>query len=231
MAERNSSSSRTTSERGGVGSTAASQSAGAENMGQTSTGSHDGLTDRLRHGASAQLNTQKDRATDGLGSVADAVRQSTRQLREQRHETIAGYVEQAADQIDRFSRGLKNKDVGELMRDAQRFAQRKPALFVGSAFAIGLAGARFFKSSSPQSEYEYERGRYGGGSYGGADYRGERGAGVSPATSSTGTAGLAGSTGGTGTGGTAASRTGRTTGTSTPSSSTTSRERPEPGRS
>ena len=46
-----------------------------------------------------------------------------------------------------FSERLKNKDVTELLNDAQRLARRQPALFVGGAFALGLLGARFLKSS------------------------------------------------------------------------------------
>src|SRR5690606_10158614 len=98
-----------------------------------------------------QLSSQKNRATDGLGSVAQAVRQSTRQLRDEQHDTIAQYVEQAADQIDRFSRRLRDKQVPELIDDVQRVARRQLAAFVGGAFALGLVAARFFKSSSPRS--------------------------------------------------------------------------------
>ena len=129
-----------------------------------------GLMTRVRESASAQLASQKDRATDGLGSVAQAVRQTTQQLREQHHDTVAGYVDQAADQIERLSRRLKQKDVGELIGDAQRLARRQPALFIGSAFAIGLLGARFMKSSAPDSGDRYRRSPdYGGyGSQSGA---------------------------------------------------------------
>jgi hypothetical protein len=107
-----------------------------------------GLVDRARSSAADQLNTQKSRATDGIGSVAQAIRQSTQQLRDQKHETIAGYVEQAADQLEKFSKQLREKDVGEMFSDAQRFARRQPAVFVGAAFAVGLVGARFLKSSN-----------------------------------------------------------------------------------
>ncbi|MGH9309596.1 MAG: hypothetical protein ACRD1U_09500 [Vicinamibacterales bacterium] len=108
---------------------------------------HPGIVDRVREKANAQLATQKDRATDGLGTVAQAVRQTTSQLRDQHHDTVAGYIEQAADQLERFSTRLKEKNVNELVRDAQDLARRQPALFIGSAFAVGLIGARFLKSS------------------------------------------------------------------------------------
>jgi hypothetical protein len=106
-----------------------------------------GLMDKLRNGASSQLGAQKDRASDGVSSVAQAVRQSTQQLRDNRHETIAQYVEQTVDGIERFADRLKEKDVNELVGDAQRFARRNPAAFVGAAFGVGLVAARFLKSS------------------------------------------------------------------------------------
>ena len=107
-----------------------------------------GIVGRVKESATAQLATQKDKATDGLGSVAQAMRQTTQHLRTQQHDTVARYAEQAADQIERFSQRLRDKDVGELLDDAQQLARRQPALFIGGAFAIGLLGARFLKSSS-----------------------------------------------------------------------------------
>jgi hypothetical protein len=122
-----------------------------------------GLIDKVKDGAVSQLNTQKDRTTDGIGSVASAVRQSTRQLRDQQHDTIAEYVEQAAAQLERFSNTLKEKNVGELLEEAQRFARRNPALFVGGAFAVGLLSARFFKSSGDRSRNDNWRERFAPG--------------------------------------------------------------------
>jgi hypothetical protein len=111
-----------------------------------------GIVHRIRDTAAAQLNSQKDKATQGLGTVASAVRESTQNLRSQQHDVAARYVEQAADQIDRLSARLREKDVAELLNDAQQLARRRPAIFIGAAFAIGLLGARFLKSSASDSE-------------------------------------------------------------------------------
>src|SRR5690349_23385539 len=113
---------------------------------QNSTGGTK-LMDKVRQGATSQLSTQKNKATDGIGTVANAVRQASQQLRTQHHETIAEYIDQAAGQIEQFSTRLHDKDIGELVHDAQDFARRRPAVFIGSAFAIGLVAARFLKSS------------------------------------------------------------------------------------
>ena len=126
-----------------------------------------GLMDKLRNGAASQLGVQKDRATEGVSSVAQAVRQSTQQLRDNKHETIAQYVEQAADRVERFAEQLKEKDANELVRDAQQFARRNPAVFVAAAFGVGVVAARFLKSSSRSASSSSGdwRERTGGGTY------------------------------------------------------------------
>jgi hypothetical protein len=138
-----------------------------------------GIVSRVKESATAQLTTQKDRGTDALGSVAQAVRSSTQKLRDENHEAIAKYVEGAADQIEDWSRRLREKDVDDLLSDVQHLARRQPAIFVGSAFALGLVAARFLKSSRQQNQYEYSsesRRQYpGGASLSAAHDRGTRG--------------------------------------------------------
>lgn len=120
-------------------------------------GASSGIAGKVKERATAQLTTQKDRATDGLGSVVSAVRQTGQHLRDQQNETVAQYVEKAAEQLERFSNNLREKDVNELLQDAQRLARRQPALFIGGSFAVGLLAARFLKSSRP-GERDYAGG-------------------------------------------------------------------------
>jgi hypothetical protein len=131
-----------------------------------------GLLDKVKQGATAQLSTQKDRATEGIGSVVDAVRQSTQHLRENQHDTIAQYVDQAAGQLERWANQLKEKNVGDLLQEAQQLARRRPAVFIGSAFAVGLLGARFLKSSRERQSASYSNRSGGDDIYGvrGGDY-------------------------------------------------------------
>ena len=117
--------------------------------------SSEGIAGRLREQAKVKLGSQKDRALDGVGGVTNAIRQTTQTLRDQQHDTDARYVEQATGQLDRITQRLKDKDVGELIEDAQRLARRQPAMFVFGAFALGLLGARFLKSSPPDRRREF----------------------------------------------------------------------------
>jgi hypothetical protein len=61
----------------------------------------------------------------------------------------AQYGNSLADKVEQLSSYLDRKEVGELIHDIEYFARRNPALFIGGAFALGLLGARFLKSSSP----------------------------------------------------------------------------------
>jgi hypothetical protein len=128
---------------------------------------NDGVLARVKQSATTQLAQQKDRGVEALGSVTQAVRSSTQRLRDEKHETIARYVDQAVDRIDTWTKQLKEKDVTELVTDVERLARRQPAVFIGSAFAVGLIAARFLKSSQPGHEIaaggETYRSRYPGG--------------------------------------------------------------------
>jgi hypothetical protein len=135
----------------GAGGNAETTTAGRP---QHATGAQNngGLIDKIKQSATVQLTQQKDRGVDALGSVEQAVRATTQRLRDEKHDTIARYVDQAADQFAGWTQRFKEKDIDELATDVQRLARRQPAVFIGSAFALGLIAARFLKSSHPENE-------------------------------------------------------------------------------
>lgn len=105
--------------------------------------------------ASSQIVTQKDNLARGLSSVADGIRQMGDNLRggEQSQTPIAGltakYGDSLANQVEQVSNYLEKKDLRDLVRDVEVFARRNPAIFIGGAFALGIAAARFLKSGNP----------------------------------------------------------------------------------
>lgn len=92
-----------------------------------------------------RINTQKHRATDSLESVAQSLRVAGEQLPETNG--MSRYMYQAANQVDNLAAFLNNRELTELVDEVEDFARRQPALFVGGAFALGVLGARFLKSS------------------------------------------------------------------------------------
>lgn len=153
-----------------------------------------GILNQVREKAASQLNEQKARATDSLGNVAQAVRQSTQQLREQQYDTVAQFVERAADQIERFSNHLREHDLNELVSEAQRLARQQPAVFIGSSFAAGMLAARFIKASRPSRSFGDDRYRGYGATGGGSDTGFDRGGAYDRGTASGPTSSYGGST-------------------------------------
>jgi uncharacterized protein YukE len=158
----------------------------------------------------SRIDSQKDRAADGLGSVAQALRQTGDQLREQDQATgVHQYIASAADQVDRFAEYLRSTNVSQMVNKVEQIARRQPAIFVGGAFVLGLLGARFLKSSGqagfsqtgsiPRDESLVPRGDYTGAASFGRNYPGSVGtSGVGTGNIGTGSVG----TGSTGTGST-----------------------------
>jgi len=124
--------------------------------------------DEAERRAKTMLADRKGRAADELGGVAQAARQTGQQLRGQDRTTIAEYADTAADRIDQVSGYLRDRSIGELIDDAERLARREPELFLIGAFALGLIGSRFLKSSrqragarQDRSYTEYRRSEHG----------------------------------------------------------------------
>ncbi len=111
------------------------------------------VTQRVESG----LDRGKARAADTLGGVAQALLQSSQQLRQQQPQ-IGDYAERAAREMQRFSDYLQRTDVHALVDRAEDVARRQPALFLGGMFALGVVGARFLRSSQRAQRPTYERG-------------------------------------------------------------------------
>ena len=110
------------------------------------------LTEQAKEQATSRLEGQKGLAVERLGTLAQAVRQTGQQLREQDKAGFAQYAESTADQIERFSGYLRERDVNQLISETESFARRQGPLFLAGAFALGLLGGRFLKSSGRRAQ-------------------------------------------------------------------------------
>ncbi len=105
------------------------------------------VAQHARKSAETQLTGGKDRAAEGLGEVAQALRQTGEQMREQEHASISKYVVRAADHVDEASHYLKDHKLGQIFGDLETYVRREPGLLIGGAFVMGIIGGRFLKSS------------------------------------------------------------------------------------
>jgi hypothetical protein len=101
----------------------------------------------VKRRVTSRVDQQMNRAADGLGGIADVFRSASNELRNE-NETLASYVDMASDQMKRVADQIRQKGVADVLDDVQLFARRRPALFIGGAFLVGLGIARFLKSSS-----------------------------------------------------------------------------------
>ncbi|GAC1521278.1 MAG: hypothetical protein NVS2B16_28780 [Chloroflexota bacterium] len=150
---------------------------GAQSAAQQAQETAGGLVVRARQQTTSVLQDQKTNATQTLGAVSQALRQTGESLDASDQAPIGQYAGRAADQIDRLSGYLDSRNIEDLVSETETFARRNPALFLGGAFAIGLLAARFLKSSSPNSD---RQGTYGDsysslGGYGGNRYSSKQG--------------------------------------------------------
>jgi hypothetical protein len=107
------------------------------------------MMDKARTQVMDQLAGQKERAAGSVKSVAQALRQTGQQLRDQDQGAVAPVAESAAEYVERFSRYLQERDIRQMIDEVEGFARREPAMFLGGAFALGFLAARFLKSSRP----------------------------------------------------------------------------------
>jgi hypothetical protein len=140
------------------------------------------LTTEAKTRAADEFDTRKSQAISRLDGVASALRQTSRELENQEDTTIAQYTDAAADQVERFSHYLDQRDFGQLVNEVKQLAHRQPEMFVAGALAAGFLVGRFFKSSRTPARdesyggYGYEYGGYGYGGYAsGPAYSGEYG--------------------------------------------------------
>ena len=101
----------------------------------------------------SQLENQKHQAAQRMTPVQMALRETAQQLRKQGQGPVAGYTDQASDQVERFSGYLRETSVEEITEEVRGFARRRPGLFLGSAALVGFLGTRFLKSSSQGGAY------------------------------------------------------------------------------
>ena len=79
-----------------------------------------------------------EKARQTVDNVADTIEQDS--------PMIADYVRDAARNIDRVARGLKDHSVADLLSMATDFGRKQPLVFFAGAALVGFALARFMKS-------------------------------------------------------------------------------------
>jgi|GEM_PF-4211874 len=92
--------------------------------------------------------------TDSLSGVADTVRRVSGTISQGETQNpvtnyAAQYSETAAKKLEDVAHYFERSDLRVMARDAETYARRNPAIFLGGAFVLGVLAARFIKSTPP----------------------------------------------------------------------------------
>ena len=129
------------------------------------------VVEQVQQVAETNVATQKDRAAETLGTVAQTLRDTSSSMREQQPQ-IASLAEQAATRVEDISNYVREHDIRDFVGEAERFARREPLIFLGGAFAVGFLAARFLKATQPGQSRG--AGQYGGSSFYGGEPSGSQ---------------------------------------------------------
>ncbi|MFB3926624.1 MAG: hypothetical protein ACE14T_11280 [Syntrophales bacterium] len=105
------------------------------------------VKEKVRREAKSILVTRKGRASEHLEKIAQALKKTGQQLREQDLASVAWHAERAAENIERVSRLIRHKDVDELIAKTEDMTRRRPVLLLAGAFALGFLLARMAMAS------------------------------------------------------------------------------------
>lgn len=107
-----------------------------------------GMAGQVGDQVATRIEGQKNVLSDGLMSVAVALRKASDQLRAEKQPTAPEAIEAVAARVERLADYLGERTLGDIVNDSEEFARRNPLVVVGGAFVAGLLATRFLKASA-----------------------------------------------------------------------------------
>ena len=101
------------------------------------------FVDAARLAAESMLEEQRQQVAQKVSGIAEALRNAANSLEQSQNRALAGYVDQAADQVASIYRTVRERHWNEIVADTEDFARRQPTLFVLGAVATGFLVGRF----------------------------------------------------------------------------------------
>jgi hypothetical protein len=100
-----------------------------------------------------QVDQRSTQAGEQVSASADALRTTSRQLREQGQDGPAQAAEKVAHHAERLGGYLSESNADRILGDLEDFGRRQPMAVIALGVAVGFAASRFLKASS-RERYE-----------------------------------------------------------------------------
>jgi galactokinase/mevalonate kinase-like predicted kinase len=104
-----------------------------------------------------KLESGKQTVAEQAEKVAGVFDEAAKQLSQNDLESLAEYTNRFGSNVKTFADQLRNRNLDDLLRDAQNIARRSPGTFVLGSVALGFALSRFFKATADRDAERYER--------------------------------------------------------------------------
>jgi hypothetical protein len=113
-----------------------------------------GLAGSVKQHVAAQAEAQKDGVAERVASVAQQFHGAADGLRD-REAWLADLVDRGARELDGFAQELRQRDVRSILGGVESLAHRHPALFMGTAVALGFALTRMVRGGAADTARSY----------------------------------------------------------------------------
>ena len=95
-----------------------------------------------------QVDQRSTQAGEQVNVTAEALRTTSRQLRDQGQDAPAQAAEKAAHHAERLGGYLSESSADRILEDLEDFGRRQPLAVIGLGVAAGFLASRFLKASS-----------------------------------------------------------------------------------
>lgn len=118
-----------------------------ETLKQKGQQSADEIKDAAREQAESVYERQRENAANHTHTLGTVLKNAADEFDRQQQPFCSEQARKLADQTERFSQRLRDKDLRSLCRAAEDYGRREPAMFIGGAIAAGFLVTRFLRSS------------------------------------------------------------------------------------
>ena len=106
-----------------------------------------------------QVDQRSTQAGEQVSATAQALRSTSRQLRDQGQDAQAQAAEKAAHHAERLGGYLTESNADRILSDLEDFGRRQPMAVIGLGVAAGFLASRFLKASSRERYQSYYQSR------------------------------------------------------------------------
>jgi len=127
----------------------------AQELGHRAVEQAKSTAESAKYRAESMADEERNRLAGRMAGVARALKHTASVMQEENDKDLSNVTDQLGRQIEKVSGWLEEHDTRDMIWRVENFARRQPAVFLGGAFVIGLAAARFLKSSASRELEHY----------------------------------------------------------------------------